>query len=107
MKQQDHSTPWIDTCPLPIPDALTWKIERILNHRDHNGDSYSRLANPEHVRRCDFCDQLILPCVLANDHAYDANVSVDQQKLWVNIWQPHACEYSIRYAEFLRSETEE
>jgi len=114
MNQQDSSTPWvdpwIDATPLPIPDGLTWLLTKILDGRNCDAISFTRPVNAEHVCRCDFCDALILPCVLVNGREYDAVVFVDvaRDKEWcVDIYQPHRCEYSQRYQEFLVSETEE
>ena len=100
------NTMWPNETPLLVPDDLTWKITGILNGRDHSGDSYRRRANPNHVQPCDFCDQLILPCLLSDGREYDANIFVEGKELRVDIFDPHACEYSVRYREFLRSEVE-
>jgi hypothetical protein len=109
--QTQNSTwvdPWLNDCPLTIPEAIAWMVEETLAGRDHG--SYIRPAKAEHVHRCSFCQQLILPCMLPSGRWYDANCFVDETRdklLCVNIYAVHACAESVRYAEFLRSETEE
>jgi hypothetical protein len=103
-----HTT-WPDQTPLPIPEPLTEKITQILDGRDRAGDSYTRLANPNHVQRCSFCNQLILPCVLANEREYDATVYFDTERnreMRVDLELPHLCDAARRYREFLKSESE-
>jgi hypothetical protein len=109
--QSNHST-WNDeACPLVIPDGMTWVLTKILDGDKRISEgTYTRPANPSHVRPCPFCSEaLILPCILENGREYDASVYVDHERdeeLRVNLWQPHACPYSVRYREFLDSPSE-
>jgi hypothetical protein len=107
-KRMQHNI-WPDESPLPIPEPLTFIIERILDGRDRDGNSYTRPANARHVRRCDFCGELILPCILSSGREYNATAYVDQerhQEVRVDIELPHLCAEARRYQEFLAAESE-
>jgi hypothetical protein len=105
-----HTTPdkWFESIPIAVPDALSQRIERIL---DGEPASFSFMipGYAPRVEPCVFCGRLTQLVVLASDRDFMANVTVDQEDLalWVDVASPHSCPEAKRHQELLDADLEE